>query len=73
VKPLTTAVVARLGARLGVEEARAALAVLIIFCAARLRTPSGSPSPQTSGGRMDWWRASMLSQMAWPTRWLEMA
>ena len=30
---------------------RQALAVSIIFLAARLRTPSGSPSPQTSGGQ----------------------
>ena len=36
--------------------------------AARRRTPSGSPSPQTSGGRMRRWRSSIKSQMAWPTR-----
>ena len=36
--------------------------------AARLRTPSGSPSPQTSPGRIDLCRSSMLSQTAWPTR-----
>ena len=40
------------------------------FSAARLRTPSGSPSPHTSGGTTPWWRESMRSQTAWPTRWL---
>src|ERR1700743_461032 len=52
-------------------KARQALAVSIIRWGARLRTPSGSPSPQTSGGRIDLWRSSMLSQTAWPTRWAE--
>src|SRR5208283_2248137 len=52
---------------------RAAFAVEIIFLAARLRTPSGLPSPQTSAGRMDWWRSSIRSQTAWPTRWFETA
>src|SRR4028119_2177028 len=51
----------------------AALAVSFIFSAALLRTPSGSPSPQTSGGRVALWRLSMGSQTAWPTRWLEIA
>ncbi len=31
---------------------RAALAVSFIFSAARWRTPSGRPSPQTSAGKM---------------------
>ena len=47
---------------------RQALAVSIIFWAARLRTPSGSPSPQTSFARMSLWRSSMRSQTAWPTK-----
>ena len=33
-----------------------------IRSAARVRTPSGSPSPHTSGGRTPWWRASIGSQ-----------
>ena len=37
----------------------AARAVSFIRSAARCRTPSGSPSPQSSGGRMPWWRASI--------------
>src|SRR5215207_6087639 len=51
----------------------AALAVSITFSAARRRTPSGSPSPHTSGGSVAPWRASMGSQTAWPTRWVLMA
>ena len=46
----------------------AARAVSLIFSAARWRTPSGSPSPQTSGGTTAWWRASIGSQTAWPTQ-----
>ena len=37
------------------------------------RTPSGSPSPHTSGGSTPWWRASIGSHTAWPTRWLPIA
>jgi hypothetical protein len=49
-------------------------AVSFISCAARCRTPSGSPSPQIRAGRMPWWRSSIgWSQTACPTRWLEMA
>src|SRR5215210_7474414 len=48
----------------------AARAVSFIFSAARLLTPSGSPSPHTSGGRVALWRLSIGSQTAWPTRWL---
>src|SRR5215210_5926913 len=51
----------------------AALAVSMTFSAARRRTPSGSPSPHTSGGSVAPWRASMGSQTAWPTRWVLMA
>ena len=58
VKPVTTVT----------PNAAAARAVSFIRSAARERTPSGSPSPQTSGGRMAWWRASIGSQTAWPTR-----
>src|SRR5829696_8017246 len=50
----------------------AALAVSLIFSAARRLTPSGSPSPQTSDGSVALWRPSMGSQTAWPTRWLLM-
>ena len=39
----------------------AARAVFSISRAALSRTPSGSPSPQTGGGRMAWCRSSMLS------------
>ena len=76
VKPLTTAGKASLRAAApgrASKKARAALAVRAILRAARLRTPSGSPSPQTSGGRMALWRSSIRSQIAWPTKWLEMA
>ena len=51
----------------------AARAVSLSFSAARCRTPSGSPSPHTSGGTTPWWRASIGSQTAWPTRWLPIA
>ena len=51
----------------------AARAVSFTLSAARLRTPSGSPSPQTSGGRIAWWRSSTGSQTAWPTRCVEIA
>ena len=52
----------------------AARAVSAIRSAARWRTPSGSPSPQTAAGRMSLWRWSIgSSQTACPTRWLEMA
>jgi len=47
---------------------RQALAVSIIFFAARLRTPSGSPSPQMSLDKIALWRSSMRSHTAWPTR-----
>ena len=46
----------------------AARAVSFIFSAARCRTPSGSPSPQTSGGRIPRWRSSIRSHTACPTR-----
>ena len=49
VKPVTT----------GTPNAAAARAVSFIRSAARVRTPSGSPSPQTSGGRTPLWRASI--------------
>ena len=52
---------------------RAASAVAFIFSAARWRTPSGLPSPQTSAGRMAWCRSSIKSHTAWPTRCVEMA
>ena len=56
------------------DTARAAArAVSITFCAARSRTPSGSPSPQTSGGRIASWRASIGSHTACPTRCVEIA
>ena len=51
----------------------AARAVSFSRSAARVRTPSGSPSPQTSGGSTAWWRASIGSHTAWPTRWLPIA
>ena len=60
VKPVTT----------GTPSAAAARAVSFIRSAARVRTPSGSPSPQTSGGSTPLWRASIGSHTAWPTRWL---
>ena len=63
VKPVTTSTPKRAAAR----------AVSFRRSAARERTPSGSPSPHTSGGRIDWWRASIGSHTAWPTRWLEIA
>jgi hypothetical protein len=49
-------------------NAAAALAVSCIRAAARRRTPSGSPSPQTSGGSTPSWRLSIGSHTAWPTR-----
>ena len=52
----------------------AARAVAFISSAARRRTPSGSPSPQTRAGRMPRCRSSIgSSQTAWPARWLEIA
>ena len=51
----------------------AARAVSCISLAARARTPSGLPSPQTCAGMIDLWRSSMASQTAWPTRWLLIA
>ena len=60
VKPVTVVTPSRAAAR----------AVSLSLSAARWRTPSGSPSPHTSGGTTPWWRASMRSQTAWPTRWL---
>ena len=58
VNPLTT----------GTPNAAAARAVSFIRSAARCRTPSGSPSPQISGGRIPLWRASIGSATHWPTR-----
>ena len=63
VKPVTTCTPKRAAAR----------AVSLMRSAARERTPSGSPSPHTSGGRIDRWRSSIGSQTAWPTRWLLIA
>ncbi len=63
VKPVTTWTPSRAAAR----------AVSFIFSAARCRTPSGSPSPQTSSGSTPWWRESIGSQTAWPTRWAPIA
>ena len=52
----------------------AARAVTCMASAARCRTPSGSPSPQTRDGRMAWCRSSIgSSQTACPVRWLEIA
>jgi hypothetical protein len=51
----------------------AARAVSFIASAARCRTPSGSPSPQISGDSTPWWRPSIGSHTAWPTRWLPIA
>ena len=49
-------------------------AVSFMSSAARRRTPSGSPSPQTRAGTMAWWRSSIgWSQTAWPVRWFEIA
>ena len=48
-------------------------AVSIISLAARWRTPSGLPSPQTWSGRISLCRSSIRSQTAWPTRWFEIA
>ena len=63
VKPVTVVTPSRAAAR----------AVSLSLSAARRRTPSGSPSPHTSGGTTPWWRASIGSQTAWPTRWLPIA
>jgi hypothetical protein len=47
-------------------------AVFFMSSAARWRTPSGSPSPQIRAGRIPLCRSSIgSSQIAWPTRWLE--
>ena len=46
------------------DTARAARTVSIISAAARVRTPSGLPSPQTCGGRMLLCRSSIRSQTA---------
>ena len=54
-------------------NAAAARAVSATRAAARCLTPSGSPSPQISGGRIARWRSSIGSQTAWPTWWLEIA
>src|SRR5689334_9586042 len=52
----------------------AARAVSFISSAARCRTPSGEPSPQTRSGRIPRCRSSMgSSQTACPTRWVEIA
>ncbi|KFD43138.1 hypothetical protein IU11_14140 [Cellulosimicrobium sp. MM] len=49
-------------------------AVCFISSAARWRTPSGSPSPHTTSGRMSRWRWSIgSSHTAWPLRWFEIA
>ena len=63
VKPFTTST----------PSLAAARAVSFTLSAARCRTPSGSPSPHTSGGRMARWRSSIGSQTAWPTRCVEIA
>ena len=70
VNPFTTAGCAPAPAAPGLrsKKRRAACAVRISWSAARRRTPSGSPSPQTAAGRMALWRSSMRSQTAWPTR-----
>jgi hypothetical protein len=54
VKPLTTAGTSLPPFRRGwsAKKLCAAFAVRIIFSAARRRTPSGSPSPHTSGDRV---------------------
>ena len=57
----------------GTPVALLVIGAIAMAFAARRRTPSGSPSPQTCGGRMDLCRSSMRSQTAWPTRWLEIA
>jgi hypothetical protein len=52
----------------------AARAVIFISSAARWRTPSGSPSPQTLEDTMSLWRWSIgSSQTACPLRWFEIA
>ena len=49
-------------------------AVFFRSSAARCRTPSGSPSPQTRSDRMSRCRSSIgSSQTAWPVRWFEIA
>ncbi len=63
VKPVTTST----------PRAAAARAVSAMRSAARRRTPSGSPSPQTSAGSTARWRASIGSHTAWPTRWVLIA
>ena len=63
VKPVTTVT----------PSCAAARAVSFIASAARPRTPSGSPSPQTSGASTPRWRSSIGSQTACPTRWLPIA
>ncbi len=53
---------------------RAAMAVRFISSAARWRTPSASPSPQTFAPTIASWRKSIgSSQTAWPLRWFEIA
>ena len=55
-------------------RALASRAVCFISSAARVRTPSGSPSPHTLAPTMVSCRKSIgSSQTAWPLRWLEMA
>jgi hypothetical protein len=56
-----------------IPNAAAARAVSFIRSAARCRTPSRSPSPQTSGGTIARWRSSIGSHTAWPTRWAPIA
>ena len=63
VKPVTTST----------PSCAAARAVSFMRSAARSCTPAGSPSPHTSGGSTAWWRASIGSHTAWPTRWLPIA
>ena len=68
VKPFTTAGKSRSLLGLASRNWRQAFAAVFMFSAARWRTPSGSPSPQTCGGRIPRCRSSMLSQIACPTR-----
>ncbi len=73
VKPFTTAGAPALAPGLASKNARAIFAVSASCFAARLRTPSGFPSPQIAGDKIDLCRSSIRSQTACPTRWLEMA
>src|SRR5438270_52621 len=63
VKPLTTAPNPAFAGAASMNF-RHAFAVSIIFFAARFRTPSGSPSPHTSAGRISLCRSSIRSHTA---------